>query len=72
MDDNKLSNLAKEDLIRIHRYSVQKFEITKADKYFNPFFENFDTIAKNPFSFESANYIKTEYKRCFCGSDSIY
>ena len=72
MADYKLSNLAKEDLIRIHRYGVEKFGITQADKYFNSFFENFDTIAKNPFSFESVDYIKTGYRRCVCGSDSIY
>ena len=72
MADYKLSNLAKEDLIRIHRYGVEKFGITQADKYFNSFFENFDTIAKNPFSFESVDYIKTGYRRCACGSDSIY
>ena len=72
MADYNLSNLAKEDLIRIHRYGVEKFGITQADKYFNSFFENFDTIAKNPFSFESVDYIKTGYRRCVCGSDSIY
>ena len=72
MADYKLSNLAKEDLIRIHRYGVEKFGITQADKYFNSFFENFDTIAKNPFSFESVDYIKAGYRRCVCGSDSIY
>jgi toxin ParE1/3/4 len=72
MADYKLSNLAKEDLIRIHRYGVVKFGTAQADKYFDSFFENFDIIAKNPFSFESVAYIKTEYRRCVCGSDSIY
>ncbi|MGC1205718.1 MAG: type II toxin-antitoxin system RelE/ParE family toxin [Flavobacteriaceae bacterium] len=72
MADYKLSNLAKEDLIRIHRYGVEKFGTTQADKYFDSFFENFDIIARNPFSFESVDYIKTGYSRCVCGSDSIY
>jgi toxin ParE1/3/4 len=72
MADYKLSNLAKEDLIRIHRYGVVKFGTAQADKYFDSFFENFDIIAKNPFSFESVAYIKTGYRRCVCGSDSIY
>ena len=72
MADYKLSNLAKEDLIRIHRYGVEKFGTTQADKYFDSFFENFDIISKNPFSFESVDYIKTGYRRCVCGSDSIY
>lgn len=72
MANYKLSNLAKEDLIRIHRYGVDKFGMTQADKYFDSFFEYFDRIAKNPFSFESVEYIKTDYRRCVCSSDSIY
>ena len=72
MSNYKLSNLAKEDLIRIHRYGVDKFGMTQADKYFNSFFEYFDSIAKSPFSFESVDYIKTDYRCCVCGSDSIY
>lgn len=68
----KLSNLAKEDLIRIHRYGVEKFGMNQADKYFDSFFDNFDIIAESPFSFESVDYIKIGYRRCVCGSDSIY
>lgn len=72
MANYKLSNLAKEDLIRIHKYGVKKFGMIQADKYFDSFFENFDIIAKNPFYFESVDYIKTGYRRCVSGSDSIY
>ena len=36
------------------------------------FFEYFDIIAESPFSFESVDFIKTGYRRCVCGSDSIY
>ncbi|MFC5196367.1 type II toxin-antitoxin system RelE/ParE family toxin [Bizionia hallyeonensis] len=68
----KLSNVAKDDLIRIHHYGVKKFGINQADKYFNSFFEYFDIIAQRPFSFESVDFIKYGYKRCVCGSDSIY
>ncbi len=68
----KLSNDAKEDLIRIHHYGIEKFGVKQADKYFNSFFEYFDIIAQQPFSFESVNFIKTGYRRCVCGSDSIY
>ena len=68
----KLSNVAREDLIRIHHYGVTKFGETQADKYFDSFFEYFDIIAESPFSFESVDFIKTGYRRCVCGSDSIY
>ncbi len=47
----KLSNVAKEDLIRIHHYGVKKFSMLQADKYFDSFFEYFDSIAQQPFSF---------------------
>lgn len=68
----RLSNEAKEDLIRIHHYGVKKFGIAQADKYFDMFFEYFDIIAQRPFSFESVDYIKKGYRRCVCGADSIY
>ena len=68
----RLSNEAKEDLIRIHQYGVKRFGMAQADKYFDTFFKYFDIIAQNPFSFESADYIKKGYRRCVCGSDSIY
>ena len=68
----RLSNEAKEDLIRIHHYGVEKFGVTQEDKYFDSFFEYFDIIAQRPFSFESVDYIKTGYRRCVCGSDSIF
>ena len=68
----KLSNVAKEDLIRIHHHGVEKFGMVQADKYFDSFFKYFDIIAQRPFSFESVDYIKTGYRRCVCGSVSIY
>lgn len=68
----RLSNEAKGDLIRIHHYGVKKFGLAQADKYFNSFFEYFDMIAQRPFSFESVDFIKTGYRRCVIGPDSIY
>ena len=54
----KLSNVAKEDLIRIHHYGIKKFGMTQADKYYDSFFEYFNIIAQQPFSFESVDFIK--------------
>lgn len=68
----RLSQGAKEDLIRIHHYGVQKFGMAQADKYFDSLFEYFDVIAHNPYSFESVDFIKEGYRRCVCGSDSIF
>jgi toxin ParE1/3/4 len=67
-----LSNVAKEDLIRIHHYGVKKFGVAQADIYVDSFFNYFDIIVQRPFSFESVDYIKPGYRRCVCGSDSIY
>lgn len=72
MANYKLSNTAKDDLIRIHHYGHKKFGMKQADKYFDSFFEYFDSIAQRPFSFESVDFIKIGYRRCVCGSDSIY
>jgi len=67
-----LSNVAKEDLIRIHHYGVKQFGERQADLYFESLFEHFELIAKNPESFESVDYIKQGYRRCVCGVDSIF
>ncbi len=72
MAEYRLSNAAKEDLIRIHHFGVKKFGITQADKYFDSFFDYFEIIAQRPFSFESVDYLKEGYRRCPCGSDTIY
>lgn len=68
----RLSKAVQEDLIRIHHYGVKKFGMAQADKYFDSFFKYFDIIAQRPFSFESVDFIKNRYRRCVCGSDSIY
>jgi len=68
----RLSKVAEQDLIRIHHYGVRQFGLKQADKYFNTFFEYFDIIAKQPLSFESVEFIRKGYRRCVCGSDSIY
>jgi toxin ParE1/3/4 len=72
MANYKLSNSAKEDLIRIHQYGVSKFGMRQADKYFDSFFDQFEIIVQRPFAFESIDHIKRDYRRCVCGSDSIY
>jgi len=72
MPKYRLSNEAKEDLIRIHQYGIEKFGMAQADKYFDTFFEYFEIVSQRPFSFESVDYLKKGYRRCVCGSDSIY
>lgn len=68
----RLGNEAKNDLIVIHHFGVKKFGMAQANKYFDSFFEYFDMIAQRPFSFESVDYLKKDYRRCVCEVDSIY
>ena len=68
----RLSNEAKEDLVRIYRYGFKKFGVVQADKYYNAFFDNFKRIANNPFQFPKANHVKEGYRYCVSGSDTIY
>ena len=72
MSKYRLSTEAKNDLIRIHHYAFERFGEIQADKYFNAFFDCFDQIAERPYSFESVDFIRPGYRRCLCGSDSIY
>ena len=72
MAEYRLSNEAKNDLIRIHQYGVKEFGEIQADNYFNTFFDYFEMIAERLFSYESVDYIKEGYRRCVCGADSIY
>ena len=72
MANYRLSNVAKHDLVRIHHYGVETFGMQQADNYFDSLFICFETISKQPFSFEAVDYIKKDYRRCVCGSDSIY
>ena len=44
MAEYRLSNAAKEDLIRIHHFGVEKFGMIQADKYFDSFFDYFEKI----------------------------
>ena len=72
MANYKISQVAKDDLIRIHQYGFEKFGVFQADRYFENFFQQFELIAQNPLMFESVDYIKLGYRRCPCGSDSIF
>ena len=67
-----LSDEAKFDLINIHHFGVYRFGEDQADKYYNAFFKQFKVICENPYLFPSVDYIKTGYRKCICGVDSIY
>ncbi len=68
----RLSEAAKDDLIRIHQYGSKQFGEKQADKYFETFFNQFEKIANDPFLYPSVDHIRQGYRRCICGVDSIY
>lgn len=72
MADYRLTKEAKEDLLRIHEFGSITFGTIQADKYLNEFFDCFELIAKQPLAFESVDSIKSGYRRCVCGVDSIF
>ncbi|MBO6497406.1 MAG: type II toxin-antitoxin system RelE/ParE family toxin [Roseivirga sp.] len=72
MANYRISNTAKQGLIRNHQYGVHNFGEKQADKYFNALFNSFKRIAQNPLAFESVDYIKKGYRGCISGVDSIY
>ena len=72
MKKYKLSNVAEKDILRIYLYGMATFGPHQADIYFDSLFSCFEKIAAYPYAFESVDYIKNGYRRCVCGSDSIY
>ena len=72
MAEYRLSNQAKEDLIRIHQYGIVTFGEAQADKYFDAIFDQFEIIAERPRSFEAVDHIQPGYRRCVCGVESIF
>lgn len=72
MAEYRLSNTAKEDLIRIHQYGIKRFGIAQADQYFDSLFKYLELIAERPFAFEAVDFIKPGYRRCVCSADTIY
>ena len=61
MTKYKLSNTAKDDLVRIHHYGTKTFGVKQADDYFDSFFNYFDIIALRPFSFLQVLYLYLEW-----------
>ncbi|MBL7003919.1 MAG: type II toxin-antitoxin system RelE/ParE family toxin [Gammaproteobacteria bacterium] len=72
MENYKLTEDAKSDLIRIHQHGVREYGEIRADKYYIAFFERFEKIAEQPYLYQAVDYIREGYRRSVCGADSIY
>lgn len=67
-----LSELAKQDLLRIYEYGINQFGVDQADKYFELMHDCFSKISKNPYMFPIVPTIKSNYYKCVCGVEAIY
>lgn len=72
MGNYKITEAAKEDLRRIYHRGIREYGEIHADKYYDALFDRFDEIAENPYLYQPVDYIRTGYRRCVCGVDSIY
>ncbi len=72
MPKYKLTNVAREDLIRIHLNGDKKFREAQADLYMDSLFQHFEIIAQHPLAFESVEFMRSGYRRCVFKSDSIF
>ncbi|MBJ7267308.1 type II toxin-antitoxin system RelE/ParE family toxin [Idiomarina abyssalis] len=72
MSSYKLTANAKEDLYRIYEYGVATFGEQQAETYFAHLTAVFANIADTPLLYPSVDHIRPGYRRCVCGSDSIY
>ena len=72
MGTYRLTEDAKDDLIRIDQRGLREHGEVQADAYFNAFFERFELLADQPLAYPAVEDIRAGYRRRVCGVDSIY
>lgn len=68
----RLTSNAKEDLYRIWFYGLHKFGRAQADKYYDNLVMHFQAIGRAPLQFPASEDVLRSYRKCVCGSDTIY
>jgi toxin ParE1/3/4 len=72
MGTYRLTEDAKSDLKRIYARGLRDYGEEQADIYFNAFFDRFEQLAAQPFSYPAVDDIRAGYRRSVCGIESIY
>ncbi|PIE37086.1 MAG: plasmid stabilization protein [Gammaproteobacteria bacterium] len=67
-----LTEEAKGDLNRIWLRGFTEWNEAQADRYYHAFFDRFELIAEQPFSYPPADYIREGFRKNVCGVDTIY
>jgi toxin ParE1/3/4 len=72
MGNYRLTPSAKADLCRIYNRGLQQWGETRADAYYNDFFDRFEQLVQQPYLYQAVDDIREGYRRSVCGVDSIY
>ena len=67
-----LSDEADEDFERLFEYGIDNFGVSKAITYSKGLKNRFVEIARNPYYWQSVNYIRKNYRRSVYRNHSIY
>ncbi len=67
-----LTILAQQDILRIYKYGVENFGFGQAEKYYLSLYECFERISERPYSFKSIGHLKSGFRKCVSGADTIY
>ncbi len=72
MPDYRLSEAAKEDLIRIAQYGDEHFGMAQSDRYRDQIKLRFSLLAEQPMLYPAVEHIRAGYRRSVCGVHAIY
>jgi len=72
MPNYKLSKTAKANLLTIARYGDKNYGVQKSNQYRDKLKQQFELLVEQPYLFQAVNHIRKGYRRCVCGSHSIY
>ena len=72
MGSYRLNADAEDDVRRLYRWSVLRFGVDQADKYFDGLFERFDQIADEPQLYPAVDEIRQGYRRSVYAAHAVY
>ena len=72
MGTYRLSEEAKDDLIGIHQYGVEKHGEAQADAYYWQIIERLEMLGETPLVYSRVPEVRDGYRRSVCREHSIY
>ncbi len=72
MPSYRLTEAAKEDLLKIAQYGDVQFGVAQSNKYRDQLKQRFSLLAKQPRLYPAVDFIRKGYRRSVCGVHSIY